>query len=576
MDKTMAGKPPPVTATFGQTPFSNEERQRIDANLRKPLAPEYLTTRAGPGGSKLSYIEGHKVVSLAQEIFGFDGWSHSIVHTDIDFVDTTRDGTCVSIGVSTIVRVTLKDGTSHEDVGYGSIENAKSKGMAFEKAKKESVTDGIKRALRSFGNALGNCVYDKRILMNINKMPKVAPITFTDAMAYRGAEFDPSKWASPVVNGSTVSNTKMEDSDEFDSLIFPADVETYSEAFLTEGHDVKSSAIVSSFTFGNQPQAAHNPPQPIIQSSVPYNSAPVANGPKSGTSSAPVQFNPHSSTNSTAAKTAQMPQHQHNQQHHQPQHQPQANQPLVRPAPVNNRSLPRPPNANLSTVPSQNASNGNVNPGSTSTPFTNQSGTYPDGAMSAASTALNRTSVPSPHSGLKEDRIILPHPKASPTGQSKTFSSHQPGFQATNVRPSHGNIGGPVGNPALGSVIAQGSPGIQRSMSNPGAGGSSHTNPNSNGHSGASAVNNAFIHGKRPLQQSVSQTDGPGYTPPNHQNQGNTPPAGSDVRNHTGFGNSGANGGGANINRPSNAPPTAGNNGAQFQYATNQVKKQKL
>ncbi|KAI8622286.1 hypothetical protein BC830DRAFT_752696 [Chytriomyces sp. MP71] len=161
-----------VGGGFGQTGFSETERKRIDANLRKPLGPEYLATRAGPGGAKLSYIEGHRVISLAQEIFGFDGWSHSIVQTDIDFVDTARDGTAYSIGVSTIVRVTLKDGTSHEDVGYGYIENAKSKGMAFEKAKKESVTDGIKRALKSFGNALGNCVYDKRILMNIGKERK--------------------------------------------------------------------------------------------------------------------------------------------------------------------------------------------------------------------------------------------------------------------------------------------------------------------------------------------------------------------------------------------------------------------
>jgi DNA repair and recombination protein RAD52 len=43
----------------------------------------------------------------------------------------------VSLGISALVRVTLKDGTFHEDIGYGSIENAKSKAMAFEKAKKE-------------------------------------------------------------------------------------------------------------------------------------------------------------------------------------------------------------------------------------------------------------------------------------------------------------------------------------------------------------------------------------------------------------------------------------------------------
>jgi DNA repair and recombination protein RAD52 len=49
----------------------------------------------------------------------------------------------ISVGVSCTIRVTLKDGTFHEDVGYGSIENAKSKGAAFEKVKKEGTLIAI-------------------------------------------------------------------------------------------------------------------------------------------------------------------------------------------------------------------------------------------------------------------------------------------------------------------------------------------------------------------------------------------------------------------------------------------------
>ena len=65
-----------------------------------------------------------------------------------------------------MVRVTLKDGTSHEDVGYGTAENPK-KGAAIEKAKKEAVSDARKRALRLFGDALGNCLYDKEHLKRL-------------------------------------------------------------------------------------------------------------------------------------------------------------------------------------------------------------------------------------------------------------------------------------------------------------------------------------------------------------------------------------------------------------------------
>ena len=77
----------------------------------------------------------------------------------------------ISLGISALVRVTLADGTYHEDIGYGSIENAKSKALAFEKAKKEAVTDGLKRGLKAFGNALGNCLYDKDYLKKIQRIP---------------------------------------------------------------------------------------------------------------------------------------------------------------------------------------------------------------------------------------------------------------------------------------------------------------------------------------------------------------------------------------------------------------------
>lgn len=74
------------------------------------------------------------------------------------------------MGLSVVVRVTLRDGTFHEDLGYGHIENAKGKAAAFEKAKKEATTDGLKRALRMFGNVLGNCIKDKDYLQKVLKI----------------------------------------------------------------------------------------------------------------------------------------------------------------------------------------------------------------------------------------------------------------------------------------------------------------------------------------------------------------------------------------------------------------------
>ena len=38
-----------------------------------------VSQRHGPGGQKLAYIEGWRLIALANEVFGFNGWSHSVV-----------------------------------------------------------------------------------------------------------------------------------------------------------------------------------------------------------------------------------------------------------------------------------------------------------------------------------------------------------------------------------------------------------------------------------------------------------------------------------------------------------------
>lgn len=50
------------------------------------------------------------------------------------------------------------------------MENGKTKAQVFEKAKKEGTTDALKRALRNFGNILGNCLYDKEYLGKVTKL----------------------------------------------------------------------------------------------------------------------------------------------------------------------------------------------------------------------------------------------------------------------------------------------------------------------------------------------------------------------------------------------------------------------
>ncbi|XP_071507174.1 uncharacterized protein [Diadema antillarum] len=155
---------------FGKTEYSKEEHWAIQAALRQRLGPAFVSQRAGAGGQKLAYIEGWRLINLANETFGFNGWSHSITNQTIDFVD--QIGGRFFVGVSAIIRVELKDGVYHEDLGYGVSEGMKSKALALEKARKEAVTDGLKRALKNFGNCLGNCLNDKSYLKAIGKAPK--------------------------------------------------------------------------------------------------------------------------------------------------------------------------------------------------------------------------------------------------------------------------------------------------------------------------------------------------------------------------------------------------------------------
>ncbi|CAK7894625.1 DNA repair and recombination protein Rad52p [[Candida] anglica] len=156
--------------TFKPIPYTEEEQTKISGLLDKVLGPEYVSFRPGGGGQKVSYIEGWKALNLANEIFGFNGWSSELISTQVDFFDTHGNNGRFSMGLSVVVRITIRDGTYHEDFGYGYIENAKSKAMAFEKCKKEAFTDGLKRCLRCFGNVLGNCLYDRTIIPKIQKV----------------------------------------------------------------------------------------------------------------------------------------------------------------------------------------------------------------------------------------------------------------------------------------------------------------------------------------------------------------------------------------------------------------------
>lgn len=128
------------TSLFGHTSFADPPEETatkiatLQAKLNKKLGPEFVSQRPGPGGGpKLTYAEGWKIINLANEVFGFNGWSSSVVNITTDFIDYNEESHRFNVGVTAIVRVTLKDGAFHEDVGYGMLENSRSKAAALDK-----------------------------------------------------------------------------------------------------------------------------------------------------------------------------------------------------------------------------------------------------------------------------------------------------------------------------------------------------------------------------------------------------------------------------------------------------------
>jgi DNA recombination protein Rad52 len=131
--------------------------------LNKPLNPKNIVkASSGNLGPKGDYIEGWHAINEANRIFGFDNWSYLILLTkeDVSLAKDSKGNEQWKAHYTCAVTVHVGDIT-RQDIGYGSG-YAKDIGDAIEGATKEAVTDGLKRALRTFGNQFGLALYDKQ------------------------------------------------------------------------------------------------------------------------------------------------------------------------------------------------------------------------------------------------------------------------------------------------------------------------------------------------------------------------------------------------------------------------------
>ena len=134
---------------------------QVVTELEKPLDPSLVSQRKGRAGRTYQYIEGHTVIDQANRIFGFAGWGYEVVGDvtlrEIEQVDPKTGEMSRIHAYSAPVRVTVPGAPPRTDIGFHVV--AEESGEGHDTACKGAVTDGLKRALRSFGDQFGNCLY---------------------------------------------------------------------------------------------------------------------------------------------------------------------------------------------------------------------------------------------------------------------------------------------------------------------------------------------------------------------------------------------------------------------------------
>ena len=112
-------------------------------------------------GRDLAYIEGWFAIAEANAIFGFGGWDREMIHFERVYERSRAE----TISCAYLARVRIRVRTGEEVVlregsGWGAA-SGRVLADTHERALKAAETDATKRALATFGNRFGLCLYDK-------------------------------------------------------------------------------------------------------------------------------------------------------------------------------------------------------------------------------------------------------------------------------------------------------------------------------------------------------------------------------------------------------------------------------
>lgn len=137
--------------------FSENQLKALTYNLE-----ESRIKSIDKAGMSFKYLETYDIINVANTIFNYM-WDYTITKLEEVARETNQNGNHV-ITFSAIVKVKIYDNQRNfierEDTGVGTG-TARTIGDAIDNASKSSVSDALKRSLRSLGGQFGNNLYQK-------------------------------------------------------------------------------------------------------------------------------------------------------------------------------------------------------------------------------------------------------------------------------------------------------------------------------------------------------------------------------------------------------------------------------
>ena len=131
----------------GRTALYTDLTAELDDNL-----VEHLPAAAGG----FAYMQGAIIIEQLNALFGFEGWAYEVKKI------TAMEGGEGAGWFYAEVRLSVDGAGVRDDVGVGVVNVTREGSVAHDaeqKAIKSAVTDGLKRAARTFGEQFGNRLY---------------------------------------------------------------------------------------------------------------------------------------------------------------------------------------------------------------------------------------------------------------------------------------------------------------------------------------------------------------------------------------------------------------------------------